>query len=800
MNETRLSPEDPKLTAFALGQLEGDERAAVEAALRHDPEARAFVEQTRAFATELENVLAHEPEPAAAAKPKDTAEYPKTAKVLRFPQLYFVIGGLAAACFAVVLALRTPKQSGPQQVRYYRELRLTPPSTELSKTDPAAADSEVVASVDSAKVGAIAALAPEAPAPKLELALPPPPTPKVEISTVDEKGGLLAQVQQSLPAVMPSPKVVPRDLSRTITVPGSLGTETLGQSYAGIQAPVANRSRATYKAAIGLKEEAKLAEGSSLRAESFAMTYGSHQGAKSVGGTPDDIALSTPSRQTARRFTWGSARSRGQMPSVADSHNESYAYHHDNGFVTPQQEAFSTFAFDVSTASYANVRRMLETGQLPPADAVRIEELVNYFPYRYAAPAAGAPAPFAAALEVSAAPWAAGHRLVRVGLKARDVVKADRPAANLVFLLDVSGSMAEPNKLPLVKESMRLMLKSLRPDDRVAIVTYAGNSGLALPSTPVAKAREIEAALDQLSAGGSTNGGMGIQLAYDIAKANLVAGGINRVVLCTDGDFNVGTVGQGDLTRLIEEKAKSGVGLTALGFGMGNLKDSTLELLANKGKGNHGYIDTKAEAEKLLAQEINGTLMTIAKDVKVQVDFNPAKVASYRLIGYENRILAARDFKDDKVDGGAVGAGHTVTALYEIVPVGSKDAAEVAPAINRSKYRTVESVVAANTAAVNELLTVKIRYKEPNSTASQEVEFPLIDTGTSFANATTDFRFAAAVAEFGMILRDSPHRGTATLGDVVAWAAGATTRAEDDPNGYRAEFIHLAQRAQQLQH
>ncbi|MBP9914294.1 MAG: VWA domain-containing protein, partial [Opitutaceae bacterium] len=481
---------------------------------------------------------------------------------------------------------------------------------------------------------------------------------------------------------------------------------------------------------------------------------------------------------------------------------EAYAYQQENGFLDVAQNPLSTFSIDVDTASYANVRRFLNQGVRPPADAVRIEELVNYFPYHYAAPAAvnrddGTVVPFAASMEVAEAPWAPGHRLVRIGLKGREVSLAQRPAANLVFLLDVSGSMNQPNKLPLVKESLRLLTGKLRADDRVAIVTYAGNSGLALPSTPVRRAAEILAALDALQPGGSTNGAMGIQLAYDIAKANFVSGGINRVILCTDGDFNVGVTNEGDLTRLIEEKAQSQVFLTVLGFGMGNYKDATLEQLADKGNGNYGYIDSRREAEKLLVEQVNGTLVTIAKDVKIQVEFNPAQVAAYRLIGYENRMLQKEDFNNDKIDAGEIGAGHTVTALYEVVPAGVKMPVG-SPAVDALKYQSPVQAAGRNwkeNGDGGELLTLKVRYKEPTGDVSSKLEFPLVDQGASFENASADFKLAAAVAGFGMILRDSSHKGAVTFAEVSAWVRASLT---DDAGGYRSEFLGLVGRAEQL--
>ena len=483
-------------------------------------------------------------------------------------------------------------------------------------------------------------------------------------------------------------------------------------------------------------------------------------------------------------------------PPVA-SNTEAYSFIRDNAFLTATQNPLSTFSVDVDTAGYSNLRRFLTSRRLPPPDAVRIEELLNYFPFRYSGPTGEAP--FAVSLEVAEAPWAGGHQLVRIGLKGREIAAEARPAANLVFLIDVSGSMNQPNKLPLVKESLRLLVGKLRPDDRVSLVTYAGNSGLALPSTPVARSREILEAVEALQPGGSTNGAMGIHLAYDIAKANFMGEGVNRVILCTDGDFNVGVTGSGDLVRLIAEKAKSKVFLTVLGFGMGNLKDGTLEQLADKGNGHYGYIDNRREAQRMLVDDLTSTLVTIAKDVKIQVEFNPAKVASYRLIGYENRVLAKEDFANDNVDAGEMGAGHTVTALYEIVPVGSAAAAKIVPAeVDELRYQARLAVAdAVPSALANELLTVKVRYKEPQGDESRKLEFPLADAGKSFASASVDFRFAAAVAQFGMILRKSEHRGTATLGHVLAWALDSVNPT-DDPRGYRAEFLDLVRQAQEL--
>jgi Ca-activated chloride channel family protein len=441
------------------------------------------------------------------------------------------------------------------------------------------------------------------------------------------------------------------------------------------------------------------------------------------------------------------------------------AYHHivDNAFQAVADTPLSTFSIDVDTASYANVRRFLRERQLPPPDAVRIEELVNYFHFDYPAPEDGTP--FAVTSHVAACPWSRNHRLVLLGLQARRLPDGQIPPRNLVFLLDVSGSMNEPNKLPLVKAAMGLLVDQLSEQDRISIVVYAGASGLVLPPTSGDRKGEIRAAIDALEAGGSTAGGAGIQLAYTTAREAFIEGGVNRVVLATDGDFNVGITSEGDLARLIEQKRKTGVSLSVLGFGMGNLKDSMMEMLADKGNGNYAYVDTLAEARKVLVTEAASTLVTVAKDVKLQVEFNPAAVAAYRLIGYENRVLADADFSDDAKDAGDIGAGHSVTALYEVVPAA---------------------------AATDELMTVKLRYKEPDGETSRLLAVAVKD-GSETDSA--DVRFAAAVAAFGMLLRDSEHKGTASFADVLELAHQGQGA---DPGGYRAEFIQLVESARAL--
>ncbi|MEJ2111394.1 MAG: VWA domain-containing protein [Acidobacteriota bacterium] len=468
-----------------------------------------------------------------------------------------------------------------------------------------------------------------------------------------------------------------------------------------------------------------------------------------------------------------------------NSNTEGYAPIQDNPFLEVVQNPLSTFSVDVDTASYANVRRFLEQSQLPPRDAIRIEELVNYFDYDYKGP--GREGPFAAHFEMTEAPWNSEHRLLRIGLKAKVIEDKERPKTNLVFLIDVSGSMSDRNKLPLVQDAMHMLVDRLTENDRVSIVTYAGSTRVELPSTRGDRKWEIHRAIDRLRSGGSTAGASGIQLAYETAARNFIKDGANRVILATDGDFNVGVTNHGDLARLIEEKAESGVFLSALGFGMGNYKDDTLELLADKGRGNYAYIDTIEEARKVLVEQINATLVSVAKDVKIQVEFNPEQVAAYRLLGYENRIMAKEDFNDDTKKAGVIGAGHAVTALYEIVPAGQPVPSS---GVDPLKYqKPVETTTAASS---DETGTVKVRYKDPDGEESRLMQFAVRDSGRKFDKASNDFKFAASVAAFGMVLRDSPYKGGANLEDALDWAREGQG---EDAHGYRAEFIRLVHRA-----
>ena len=470
------------------------------------------------------------------------------------------------------------------------------------------------------------------------------------------------------------------------------------------------------------------------------------------------------------------------------SNREAYDRLVENAFKNPSDHPLSTFSIDVDTASYANMRRFLNNGQLPPADAVRIEEMVNYFSYDYEGPKDDAP--FAVHVDAASAPWNENHRLVRIALQGDKVDESERPNANLVFLIDVSGSMSNQNKLPLVQRSLNLLVDQMEARDRIAVVVYAGASGLALPSTTANNKETIQHAISNLRSGGSTNGGAGIELAYSVAQKHFIEDGINRVILCTDGDFNVGTTDRGSLTRMIEAKAKTGVFFSVLGFGMGNYQDASMEELSNKGNGNYGYVDSFKEARKVFVDDMLGTLYTIAKDVKIQVEFNPTQVGSYRLIGYENRMLAKEDFNDDTKDAGEIGAGHRVTALYEIVPPGLSEGK--APSVDPLKYQAATQPTVKST----ELLTVKLRYKQPDEDVSSLIEQAFVDQGSELESTDDDFRFATAVASFGMLLRQSKLIAKMNYEDVLALATKAKG---NDSGGLRSEFIELVEKAISLQ-
>ena len=480
--------------------------------------------------------------------------------------------------------------------------------------------------------------------------------------------------------------------------------------------------------------------------------------------------------------------------SMVQHNTEGYSTIHENGFKDVTHYPLSTFSIDVDRASYSNVRRFLNMGQLPPKDAVRIEEMINYFNYDYPEPKGKHP--FSVYTEISRCPWNESHQLLHIGLKGKSIDKSELPASNLVLLIDVSGSMSAANKLPLLKQAFRMLVNELRPEDRVAMVVYAGAAGLVLESTPGSRKEEIIAALDRLQSGGSTAGGAGLKLAYKVAQENYIEEGNNRIILATDGDFNVGASSNAEMERMIEEKREHGVFMTVLGFGMGNYKDDKMEIIADKGNGNYAYIDNIQEARKVFITEFGGTLFTIAKDVKFQIEFNPARVKGYRLVGYENRLLNDEDFNDDTKDAGEMGAGHTVTALYELIPAGSNESLKSIDPLKYQSSREKQKASAKVKADLSaELMTVKLRYKQPDGNTSTKVEIPVKGKVLDLDETSDNFRFSAAIAEFGLILRDSRYREEATIEQVIALAKGARG---DDEEGYRSEFLKLVKLADTL--
>lgn len=531
-----------------------------------------------------------------------------------------------------------------------------------------------------------------------------------------------------------------------------------------------------------------------VAAQSDVVTRGSRQLAAPRHKKPASMPL--PAAQAPVRMMAQPPAPNGNYAKIAPEpetrrrfNTENYNRIDDNPFYIVNNEPLSTFSIDVDTASYSNMRRFITQGQLPPKDAIRIEELINYFSYDYPQPQGNQP--FSVTTEVTNAPWNPKHKLVQVGLQGKTLESENLPPSNLVFLIDVSGSMSSRNKLPLVQQSLKLLVNKLRPEDRVSLVVYSGNAGLVLPSTSGSEKDKIIAAIDRLKSGGSTAGGQGIELAYRIAKQNFLKSGNNRVILATDGDFNVGVSSDAELTRLIEKKREQDIFLTVLGFGTGNYKDGKMEQLANKGNGNYAYIDTLFEAKKVLVNDLRGTLFTIAKDVKIQVEFNPAKVQAYRLIGYENRLLKNQDFNDDKKDAGEIGSGHSVTALYEVIPAGVESNVKL-PDVDNLRYQNVNTANSNN----DEIMLVKLRYKSPQGDTSKLITQTVKDKDFQ-ANRTlsNNLRFASAVATFGMVLRDSEYKGNANY-DLVMQLANQGKG--EDKEGYRSEFIRLVNLSEEI--
>ncbi|MBY0554887.1 VWA domain-containing protein [bacterium] len=577
----------------------------------------------------------------------------------------------------------------------------------------------------------------------------------------------------SQPTASPSPEPL-KPIEQTKTEPQK---EDEGDLYSTYKVPQEQTVQRVREEVYIKDKEAKLAQPT---APTLSVA------ASALGRASGNIHLSKKMMVAADQI--GGSGSEGYFYPAPNT--ESYDSISENSFHQCKSQPLSTFSIDVDTASYSNMRRMISQGVMPNKDAIRIEELINYFDYDYEAPKEAA---FSVNLETAPALWNKKHKLVRIGIKGKEINVNKRPASNLVFLIDVSGSMDNAEKLPLVKSALGMLVDKLGSNDKISIIVYAGAAGMVLSPTTGDKKTQILRSLDNLKAGGSTNGGGGIELAYKTASENFIKGGVNRVILATDGDFNVGTVDRESLVSLVEKNGKKNIYLSILGFGMGNYKDGLMETLSNKGNGNYAYIDNQLEARKVMVEQLSGTLVTIAKDVKIQVEFNPKFVESYRLVGYENRVLKNEDFNNDAKDAGDIGAGHTVTALYEIVPVGS---GSTVGSVDALKYQKIEKA-AAKTEEVsndsNELLTLKIRYKKPDGDVSAKQEFTLAQQDSKFDKASDSFKFSSAVALFGMLLRNSEHVQDGSYEKVLEVAKKSKG---EDKNQYRQEFIDLVKKVE----
>ena len=830
----KINPDDPKLTAYALGELDKAERAAIEAELEKSFACQRAVEEIRETAALLEKKLAAEELPglAFAQQRKIENQLKESAgrPALSFWRILFY-GGVSVATACLIAAMLLPglsrSKNKEQQLAKNQSVN---PQVVTQSAPPAPPVATKPAPVEARPVGPVAT-------PPVRASSSGIATPKTD------QGPAPAPI--SAPTVtfaQSAPAVTPPDNNPTAPLPGmkadsdasanppngvsaGLNLNAVAVAKAGIDTPIASPSPPpqSVSGAVALNEVNDSSGG--LSRGGRGGTGGNFGGGGRGGGGGGFGGGGGRGRGATANYYYNfpgesrevindsldqivivDGKSSGEVPVLgvspvlgrlfqSNSRTDTAAYPHliENSFLTALNHPLSTFSIDVDTASYANVRRFLNEGRMPPPDAVRIEEMVNYFKYNYPPPRGEDP--FAANIEIAGCPWNSGHRLVRIGLKGREIAQDKRPPSNFVFLIDVSGSMQPPERLPLIKQALRQLVKKMTENDRVAIVVYASDAGIKLESTSCSQKEKILQAIDELDAGGSTAGAAGIQTAYGVAQENFIKGGVNRVLLCTDGDFNVGITDQGQLVKMIQDKAKSGVSLTTLGVGTDNYKDALMQKLADKGNGNYAYLDTLEEAQKVLIDQMSGTLVTIAKDVKIQIEFNPAQVSAYRLIGYEKRMLRKEDFNNDAKDAGEIGAGHTVTALYEIVPAGGElRAGEV----DDLKYQhpAEEKPERYVSDASKELLTLKLRYKQPDGDKSRLLEFPVTDNGKRFNNASTDFKFAAAVAEFGMLLRDSEFKGSSSYGAVLELAGEAKGA---DAEGYRSEFLNLVRKARGLQ-
>ena len=795
--------QDPRLTAYALGELtDAKEIEAVETLLRGSPELRREVESLRATAELIRFELEQEPVPS--LRPHQLANLGKQPRWWNLQRSgrrntsWWLPVGLATAAAATVVVSTV--------ILFLQETEESPLSARLQRPKSTVGEAP-------AELGGLTKQEHDTTSPGPAATAPPPG----QVQTVPElqktvsPGPPASQESSGSSLPVPSEAVDPRTPLPSDTIQSNqeelLPASRSGQSRDALPETALPAEMVDNVSKSG-PSPISLAGGRVVKPPSYpqgrVLRPPAIPGSRVVEShvRPGGIVRERSTRR--RRLRMGPSvpfspmvearRSPDELPAwpapvPSRSSTEDYRYQEENPFQKVSRDPLSTFGIDVDTASYANVRRFLRQGSLPPRDAVRIEEMVNYFSYAYDAPSGEHPV--SALMELAQAPWKEEHLLLRIGIQARGIDPEQRPPSNLVFLLDVSGSMRPANKLPLLKRAMRLLIKNLGENDRVAFVTYAGESAVVLPSTPCDRKEEIFRALEHIMAGGPTNGEAGIRDAYATAAAHFIPGGTNRVILATDGDFNLGMTDEGSLIRLIRKQSRSGIFLSVLGLGMGNYKDAVLESLTNRGNGNFSYLDSLAEARKVLVREMGATLVTVAKDAKIQIEFNPARVDSYRLIGYENRALRDEEFNDDSRDGGEIGAGHQVTVLYEIVPAGT---ASPATGVDPLKYQTPPEP--NRTGDANEWLTLKIRYKPPDQAESRLLEFTHTGSAAGFKEALPDFRFASAVAAFGMILRDSPHRGTATLQHVLGWARDSTG---DDPHGHRGEFVQLVRKAMVLE-
>lgn len=772
----KIDPDDPRLTAYALGELPEDQAQRLESDLADSPDAREVLEQTRALSTLLTQGFAAElapptearilptEEPGIDSSAADSVDETKPTPIVPFPRPPLAWGfwiAAAAVCLGLASFLMPGRKPTEPRDLQLASRSLAPVTASEPVASPAEAPSSYYADAPvphaggqdtrSLRVGSTAA--PNAPNPST------PPTPELmrRYGLAPSSGPTPTAPPASATALVTSPRVAPGAQPTTVAPPARPGSPISG---IGVER---SRMQSRYgRNATGLADQEAPPLGALLNRPS-----------------PTPLATIDPPPARAEE------RARASLTS-----NPGYLDVDESPFRSAGSEPLSTFALDVDTGSYANLRRFLNAGQAPPREAVRLEEMINYFRYDVTDPRDGEV--FGVTAEVAECPWAAEHRLVRIVVKAREL-EGPRPPGNLVFLIDVSGSMAPPERLPLLKQSLKALARRLAPSDRLAIVTYASSAGVALDSTSAENKEAILEAIDRLQPGGTTNGEGGLRTAYEVARSHYLRGGVNRVLLCTDGDFNVGISDQNDLVRLIQEQARSGVFLTTLGVGTDNYKDALMRRLADHGNGSYHYLDSFEEAQRVLIGQRDATFVTVAREAKAQVEFNPSRIGAWRLLGYEKRLLAHTDFNDDTKDAGEIGAGHVVTVLYEITPPGATPSRSLDPL----KYQRPAEAPSDTRVAVpsTDLLTLKLRYQSSEGSPSRLLERAVRDESRPWAQATPDFKFVAAVASFGLVLRDSPYRGEANLASVLAWGRAGLGA---DPEGWRAEFLALVQKAASL--